>query len=435
MTAPNARTRRGRVLLVGGGELERLGETLERPTAQVGDLFEAIGEIAIATAQSPIDAVIVSRHAAGNDPDEAARALRRVDPSVRLVLMTNGSGGSDGAAAAFDARIAAGTGPAEITRVLDSDAPEIAEAPSAVSATTHAGQQPAPVEGAPMEHAPLGDTDLVEAVLAGAGHLPELALRLIGEQTGWPDVKLIAPGEAPPAGRAAVRVGEGDEAHGLLTTERATAAELQPWAEWLSRWLTLDARYQRNRMCALQDELTGAWNRRYFMSFLEESIRRASRRRRPITVMVFDIDDFKRYNDSYGHAAGDEILIETVRLLSSVIRRGDRVCRIGGDEFAVIFADIDGPRLPGSAHPETVEQIAQRFQDEICRMHFPKLGDEAPGSLTISAGLATYPWDGRDPRSLLEHADQLALQSKRKGKNVITLGPGAAQICRKPRGA
>ena len=73
---------------------------------------------------------------------------------------------------------------------------------------------------------------------------------------------------------------------------------------------------------------------------------------------------------------------------------------------------------------ETVEAIASRFQDQICQMKFPKLGLDAPGTLSISGGLATYPWDASDPESLLEHADQLALQSKRMGKNVITIGPG-----------
>ena len=74
--------------------------------------------------------------------------------------------------------------------------------------------------------------------------------------------------------------------------------------------------------------------------------------------------------------------------------------------------------------PETVEEIASRFQDQICQMKFPKLGLDAPGTLSISGGLATFPWDGTRPETLLRHADQLALASKRRGKNVITIGPG-----------
>ena len=107
--------------------------------------------------------------------------------------------------------------------------------------------------------------------------------------------------------------------------------------------------------------------------------------------MVFDIDDFKHYNDDFGHAAGDDVLAETVKLLNSVIRAGDRVFRIGGDEFVVVFADPEGPRELGSHHPRTVETIANRFQDQITRMKFPKLGLDAPGN-----------WDGRAQTSAFD---------------------------------
>jgi diguanylate cyclase (GGDEF)-like protein len=126
------------------------------------------------------------------------------------------------------------------------------------------------------------------------------------------------------------------------------------------------------------------------------------------------------------------ILTETVRLLQSEIRDCDRVCRIGGDEFAVIFADLEGPREVGSTHPATVENIARRFQLQICEMKFPKLGIDAPGTLSISGGLASFPWDSTDARGLLHHADQLSLMSKRKGKNALTFGPGAEGVCPDP---
>jgi diguanylate cyclase (GGDEF)-like protein len=141
--------------------------------------------------------------------------------------------------------------------------------------------------------------------------------------------------------------------------------------------------------------------------------------------MVFDIDNFKTFNDCFGHSAGDEILVEIVRLMNSVIRPTDRVCRIGGDEFAVIFHEPDGPRQEGSKHPTDVYQIAHRFQDQVSRHRFPRLADRSAGSLTISGGLATFPWDGSTVEQLLTRADELSMQGKRQGKNVITLGPGA----------
>jgi diguanylate cyclase (GGDEF)-like protein len=164
---------------------------------------------------------------------------------------------------------------------------------------------------------------------------------------------------------------------------------------------------------------------------MDAAIGQARKARRSLTLMVFDIDDFKKYNDAFGHAAGDEILIETVRLLNSVIRPSDRVCRVGGDEFAVIFYEPQGPRAANSAPPESVYGIATRFQQQICNHRFPKLGEQAAGSLTISGGLATFPWDGNDAGALLDRADQLSMESKKQGKNALTFGRAAESECRR----
>ena len=110
----------------------------------------------------------------------------------------------------------------------------------------------------------------------------------------------------------------------------------------------------------------------------------------------------------------------------SVIRRGDHVFRVGGDEFVVIFApDPAGPRSACSSPPESIEQIASRFQHQVGSLQLPQIGLNAPGTLSISAGMVSYPWDGQDSEELLRKADQLALESKRSGKNVITFGPAA----------
>lgn len=277
----------------------------------------------------------------------------------------------------------------------------------------------------------LGDTDLVEAIMSGSTDIANLALQLIAQQTGWSDLVLSDAAQTEP-GQTVNLIAI--ELHGLnyghLGSTQASAAQLKPWADWLARWIALEHTVRLHRTLAYQDDLTQAGNRRFFEEFLQSAIARAAKARRPVTLMVFDIDNFKTYNDQYGHDAGDDILREIVRLMQTVIRQGDRVCRIGGDEFAVIFADEEAPREPGSKHPESIESIAKRFQDQICQLRFPKLGPEAPGTLTISAGLATFPWDGADPDTLLRHADQLALESKRKGKNIITFGQGAMRACR-----
>ena len=95
----------------------------------------------------------------------------------------------------------------------------------------------------------------------------------------------------------------------------------------------------------------------------------------------------------------------------------------------MIFSDNDGPRTEHSSPPDSVEVIAYRFQEKVCELRFPQLGLDADGSLSISAGLATFPWDGLDGATLLRRADQLALESKRSGKNALRFGPGARSRC------
>ncbi|HVU65348.1 MAG TPA: GGDEF domain-containing protein, partial [Phycisphaerales bacterium] len=238
-------------------------------------------------------------------------------------------------------------------------------------------------------------------------------------------------GPAPTEGGAAVRVVHGGRMLGWLSARGVDPGRLEAEAGPLAGWLMLAAQQDQLRRAAFTDELTGAFNRRYFNRFLAAAMDAARARRHTVTLLVFDIDNFKSYNDRYSHAAGDEILSETVRLLESVIRPSDRVCRVGGDEFAVIFHDPEGPRNPAATQaPQTVAQIAARFQKQICEHRFPKLMTEASGTLTISGGMATFPWDANTPEELLARADELALQSKKLGKNAITFGPGAERECR-----
>lgn len=259
----------------------------------------------------------------------------------------------------------------------------------------------------------------------------------------------FAPGEARSIADAAagVRVTHGGKTLGWLKGAGIDRAKLEQESAWLAGWVALGAQQDQLRRAAFTDQLTGAWNRRYFQRFLSAAIDQARIARLPVSILYVDIDNFKMYNDRYGHAAGDEILVQTVKLLQSVIRPSDRVCRLGGDELAVIFFDPEGPRQPsveGTPAPatpptaigqESIANIAARFQKQICAHRFPKLLNDAPGTLTISGGIATFPWDGADAESLVNRADELSIQSKRAGKNLITFGPGAEQICRIAPGA
>ncbi len=233
--------------------------------------------------------------------------------------------------------------------------------------------------------------------------------------------------EASPGAVEVERRGRG---FGWLSAPGAPEGALRREAAYLAGWMALEEQVGQLRTAAFVDDLTGAWNRGFFRRHLPRALDAARAGRRDVTLMLYDIDDFKHYNDAYGHGAGDEILRETVKLLQSVIRPSDRVCRIGGDEFAVIFDDPSGARGAGGQHPRSIREIARRFQRQICDHRFPALGGEARSTLTVSGGMATFPWDGADADALVEAADAFLMESKRRGKNAITLGPGADVACR-----
>ncbi len=291
-----------------------------------------------------------------------------------------------------------------------------------------------PSGGGPVV-ASAGDGALVAALLGGRGVI-EPAMDMLRARVGRADLEFISATE-PDAGslRGAIAVEFDGKRFGYLASgddpeslrPRAEHAEadqqlLQEHARWLAGWLALADQQRRLRAEAMTDRVSGAWNRRYFDRFLTAAIEQARDQRRMLTVLVFDLDNFKQFNDEMGHEAGDVILRETVNLLHSLTRPTDRICRIGGDEFAVIFYEPEGPRDQNSNHPENFEVVAERFQRAITEQRFPRLGIDAPGRLTISGGLATFPWDGATPDELLRKADQLAMESKRTGKNSITFG-------------
>ena len=221
----------------------------------------------------------------------------------------------------------------------------------------------------------------------------------------------------------------GDRVLGQLTVGEPIERPYSPgdvekllrYADLAAGLLEVASTQRRWRELAMTDECTGLPNRRYFHQRLADLLGEAAIDRSPLTVLLFDVDDFKQYNDTYGHDAGDEVLRLTGELFTQLCREQDVVTRYGGDEFAVIFWDPDGPRVPGSQHPECALMVLERFQEALRTKRFPKLGPSGEGSLTISGGLATYPWDGTTPNELLKRADDALLAAKRAGKNRIIL--------------
>jgi diguanylate cyclase (GGDEF)-like protein len=181
---------------------------------------------------------------------------------------------------------------------------------------------------------------------------------------------------------------------------------------------------------ATEDDLTGLKNRRYIWEFGRQVIERAKGNGGRVTLLVFDVDNLKQYNDTYGHIAGDGVLRQAGALMRRCCRGHDVVGRIGGDEFAVIF--WDEPRLQdeagrsdrrsaGAEHPTEAIAIAKRFVKELEESEHDGLGRAGGGVLTISGGLASFPRDGSTIDELFARADAALLDAKRSGKNRIYL--------------
>jgi diguanylate cyclase (GGDEF)-like protein len=263
----------------------------------------------------------------------------------------------------------------------------------------------------------VGDSLLLDLLLKGKDILP-VAVRLIQQRcSGTVEYIPVGEIESVPAGSVVLR---GGIVIGALRGSDQRVLDAQ--ALWLSKWLKASDQHRQLRTAAFTDALTGAWNRRYFVKHLESSLEIAKSLRRDLLVLVFDVDNFKRYNDQFGHQVGDDILTEVARLMGSVVRPSDRVCRIGGDEFAVVFFDPQGPRKPGSTNRVSVVEMAERFRAKIATHTFPKLAGIEGAALTISGGMAVYPWDGATAGELVDRADQLAREGKQEGKNIIRFG-------------
>jgi diguanylate cyclase (GGDEF)-like protein len=201
---------------------------------------------------------------------------------------------------------------------------------------------------------------------------------------------------------------------------------LRDQTEIIGHILQAARRQHEWKQLALTDDLTALPNRRYLIRSLDRILQRAAREHFRVTVCMFDIDNFKHYNDEFGHPAGDEIIRATGQLLMRRSRVEDVVARYGGDEFVVVFWDSQDPRIEGSQHPEQPMDVMRRFQEAIKEHDFGVFGPQAKGTLTISAGLATYPWDAATTKDLLAASAAALHEAKKHGKDYIHLaGPDA----------
>lgn len=161
---------------------------------------------------------------------------------------------------------------------------------------------------------------------------------------------------------------------------------------------------------AVTDALTGLHNRRYLDNHLQTLFERAVARRRPLSVMIVDLDRFKSINDRFGHDGGDDVLREFARRLRQNMRGIDLICRFGGEEFVVVMPDTDGP---------VAEKVAERIRAEIARTPFA-IGKEGQSvTVTISVGVSSARGQTDDVRSLLKRADMALYEAKKSGRNKV----------------
>lgn len=165
----------------------------------------------------------------------------------------------------------------------------------------------------------------------------------------------------------------------------------------------------RVKQLAYLDGLTGIFNRRFFELRIAEEVERARRFNSSMSVIMIDIDHFKRLNDEFGHLLGDEVLRQVSSVLNQHLRKTDVVCRYGGEEFAIVLSQTD---------PHLSLQVAEKLRRTVETWQFPGV----PRAVTISAGTAGYPMHGCSRDELVKSADAALYAAKQAGRNCVRLG-------------
>ena len=169
--------------------------------------------------------------------------------------------------------------------------------------------------------------------------------------------------------------------------------------------------YKLTRRLAVTDELTSLANYRNFQQRLDEELARSKRFNKYVSLLLLDVDDFKRFSDSQGHLAGDAVLAELGGVLSSAVRQVDLVARYGGEEFAIVLPETEA----AGAYV-----AAEKVREAVSEHHFKGANGRNDQHFTISIGLATYPTHASSKDSLLRAADDAVYHAKASGKNKVS---------------
>jgi len=184
-------------------------------------------------------------------------------------------------------------------------------------------------------------------------------------------------------------------------------------AEQAASYMANARLHQHTRQLAITDPHTGLFNYRHYMDQVSAMVNQAQLTGSPVSLLMLDLDHFKRVNDTYGHPTGDVILEQVAKLLRLSCRGMDQVFRYGGEEFAVVLPDADR---------SVAAMVAGRIRERVAtHMFISKQGRPLDFSLTISIGVAAYPQDGMTQVDLILAADRALYAAKRTGRNKVVL--------------
>ncbi|MGH9681703.1 MAG: diguanylate cyclase, partial [Candidatus Acidiferrales bacterium] len=162
---------------------------------------------------------------------------------------------------------------------------------------------------------------------------------------------------------------------------------------------------------SIRDPLTGLYNRRYLEESLNRELHRASRTGRSVSLIMLDLDHFKHFNDTFGHQGGDILLKEVAGLIKGMVRAGDVACRYGGEEFSLVLAEV----TTDGAH-----KCIDGIREAIRHLNLHHRG-QTLGTVTVSAGIATYPMHSDNAEDLIRAADEALYRAKKAGRDCVVL--------------
>lgn len=213
-------------------------------------------------------------------------------------------------------------------------------------------------------------------------------------------------------------INENDEVLGVLNLfrtgknifRRQDIELFEKIAEQIALALDKTLLFEHTKELSITDELTGIFNRRYFNQRYDREIQRSKRYQHSLSVLMLDIDHFKRYNDLSGHIKGDEVLKKIATILEANIRKADILARFGGEEFVILLPEIS---------KNQARKVANKLRRIVEDAEFENEQSLPGGQITVSLGLAVYPEDSKEAPQLIQYADKALYLAKTMGRNCV----------------